>query len=66
MNMVKNLNKISTVKPSPTSSNGSPFKVLLHKSGMIQVELRNLQITVPCTMEFDDYPFDQQVVMNIF
>ena len=57
----KNLNKIQSVKPSPTSSNGSPFKVLLHKLGNVQVELRNFQITIPCNMEFADYPFDQQV-----
>ena len=62
----KNLNKIQSVKPSPTSSNGSPFKVLLHKLGNVQVELRNFQITIPCNMEFADYPFDQQVIVVSF
>ena len=61
----KHLTKISAVKPTPSSSNGSPFKVLLHKLGIVQVELRNFQITVPCNMEFADYPFDQQVTNSI-
>ena len=57
----KNLNKMFAVKPTPTSSNGSPFKTVLSKSGTIQVESRNIQISVPCQMRFSDYPFDQQV-----
>lgn len=58
---IKNLNHISVIKPTPTSSNGSPMKVLLGKSGTVQVESRHLQITVSCYMDFSEYPFDQQV-----
>ena len=57
----KNLNKISVTKPTSKSSNGSPFKMLLNKFGTIYMESRNLLITVPCNMDFSEYPFDQQV-----
>ena len=58
---VKHLHSLSVIKPTPTSMNGSPFKVLLAKNGVVQVEYRNVQMTVSCSMEFDKYPFDQQV-----
>ena len=58
---IKDLRSISVIKPTPSSANGSPFKTILSKLGTLYVESRNLHITVPCAMEFADYPFDQQV-----
>ena len=58
---IKNLNQISAVKPTSKSSNGSPFKFILTRLGTVQVQSRNFRIRVSCGMEFQDFPFDQQV-----
>ena len=57
----KGLNKVEIVRLTPSSSNGSPVKVLLGVNGSIQVVSTNVHITVSCYMDFDGYPFDQQV-----
>ena len=58
---IKNLVDLSVVRPTASSPNGSPVKVLLEKSNKIYIELLNIIMTIPCTMDFAAYPFDQQV-----
>ena len=57
----KDLNDLDIIRPTATSSNGSPFKVSLTVNGTVTVILRNVHITVSCYMDFNGYPFDQQV-----
>ena len=57
----KDLNDLDIIRPTPTSSNGSPVQVVLEANGYIHVVLRNVHITVSCYMDFNWYPFDQQV-----
>ena len=62
----KDLNELSIVRPTPASSNRPPLKVVLGSTGIIQIILRNVQLTVSCYMDFDSYPFDQQVLNSGF
>ena len=57
----KDLIEISAARPTPASPNGSPIKVLLGRTGVLQVVLSHVDMTLSCYMVFDDYPFDQQV-----
>ena len=57
----RDLNAIENVRPSPSSSNSPPIQVILGLRGIIQVILRNVHLTVSCYMDFNGYPFDQQV-----
>ena len=62
----KDLIEIETTRTTALSSEGSPVKVRLFRSGEISVFLQNLQITVSCSMDFDGYPFDQQVKTHFY
>jgi hypothetical protein len=62
----KDLNNLDIIRPTPTSSNASPVQVVLKVDGTIQVILRNVHITVSCYMDFNGYPFDQQVKIYMF
>ena len=59
--LFKDLNDLDIIRPTPTSANGSPVQVVLYVTGAIEVTLRNVHITVSCYMDFNGYPFDQQV-----
>ena len=58
----KDLNDLDVIRPTPTTSNGSPFKFAITPNGAVKVTLRNVHVTVSCYMDFDEYPFDQQVI----
>ena len=51
--------------PKPTSLDKSPLQVCLTKDGQISVTSFNLQLTLNCVMNFQQYPFDKQVNMGV-
>ena len=57
--------KINLHNPSPTSIHNSAMEVYLSNKKEIKVSLLNLQLTLVCTMDFHNYPFDRQVRMIV-
>ena len=57
----KDLNDLDIIRPTPTSGHGSPITMVLGINGTVTAIMRNVHITVSCYMDFDGYPFDQQV-----
>ena len=53
--------EMASWKLSPTNVKDSPIEVYLQADGVIIMISYNILLTVTCSMNFDAYPFDQQV-----
>ena len=59
--VITNAQDVDVYNPTPTELTGSPIKYSLDKNGNIHAWLRNAEIKISCTLDFDSYPFDKQV-----
>ena len=56
-----NTHHIEVFNPSPVELSGSPNKYSLDNNGNVHVWMRNAEVKVSCSLDFEKYPFDKQV-----
>ena len=52
---------LSSWRPTPSQSEGSPMNVYLSKEKRLDVMVNRFHVTIACPMDFSIFPFDTQV-----
>ena len=59
------VHEVSFWRPSAVGASSSPLSYQLNSHGVINVITDNMEVSTTCGMNFENYPFDTQVIIQL-